>query len=252
MSYQIVYDKLSVDMGGGLFMPLILCGDNNCYQVSWNGRERRERAWYAQPGKNKLFWQSKDSWRKDCLEKVESAGCDPDKLCDHYSLDILGSANTYRSYEGLFVGAIKKSVTFEKLVNDYFVDFNVNFNGERKLANSKREFMQLINSAKGKYAPTVCVDAPETLAKTVRADLYPIKKRKKEIVKVDHYFVIDIGAGYFAGLSRNGTRYTGYKSGANKFISEKMAKAKIKYLNRKRGYLDFKVVTVDEPTQLLV
>lgn len=252
MSYQIVYDKLSVDMGDGLFMPVFLVGDNNSYTMGWNGRERRERNWYAQPGSNRKLWQSKNEWKRDCLDKVAKADCEPDKYCDHVAIDIQGTSSSYKVYEGLYVAATNKSVTFEKLVADYNVDFYIVKGDERTLVNDKDKFMELIRSM-GDYLPTIYVDAAEDVARRVRRDLYPIKRRKKELVSVDHHYVIDIaGLGYFAGLSRNGTRYTGYESGADKFASEKEVIKKVKYLKRKRGHLDFNVKRVERSAQMWV
>jgi hypothetical protein len=45
MSYEILYNKQFIKTIEGKFIPIILNGSNNCYSVSWSGRERRERNW---------------------------------------------------------------------------------------------------------------------------------------------------------------------------------------------------------------
>lgn len=46
MSYQILYRSMFVKLNDNKFIPLIETGSNNCYDIMWNGRERRERSWH--------------------------------------------------------------------------------------------------------------------------------------------------------------------------------------------------------------
>lgn len=45
MSYEILYNKQFLKTQEGKYIPIILSGSNNCYQVQWNGKERRSRKW---------------------------------------------------------------------------------------------------------------------------------------------------------------------------------------------------------------
>lgn len=45
MSYTILYRSMFVKLSDGRFIPMVEMGDNNTYDVSWNGREKRSRSW---------------------------------------------------------------------------------------------------------------------------------------------------------------------------------------------------------------
>ena len=49
MSYEIIYDKnfIKVEQENKetVYCPMIYAGSNNCYEHSYNGRERRARDW---------------------------------------------------------------------------------------------------------------------------------------------------------------------------------------------------------------
>lgn len=46
MSYTIFYRSMFVKMSDGRYIPLIESGSNNCTEITWKGRERRERSWH--------------------------------------------------------------------------------------------------------------------------------------------------------------------------------------------------------------
>lgn len=45
MSHSIYYRSMFVKLNDNKFIPLIEVGSSNCYDVTWNGRYRRERDW---------------------------------------------------------------------------------------------------------------------------------------------------------------------------------------------------------------
>lgn len=45
MSYTILYRSMFVQMSDGRYIPLVEMGDNNVYDISWNGHQRRSRSW---------------------------------------------------------------------------------------------------------------------------------------------------------------------------------------------------------------
>lgn len=46
MSYSILYRSMFVKLSDGRFIPLYESGDNNVYDVMWNGHHRRSRDWH--------------------------------------------------------------------------------------------------------------------------------------------------------------------------------------------------------------
>lgn len=45
MSYTILYRSMFVKLSDGRFIPMVEMGDNNVYDVMWNGRQKRSRSW---------------------------------------------------------------------------------------------------------------------------------------------------------------------------------------------------------------
>ena len=45
MSYSILYRSMFVKLSDGRFIPLYESGDNNVYDIMWNGRQKRSRQW---------------------------------------------------------------------------------------------------------------------------------------------------------------------------------------------------------------
>lgn len=45
MSYTILYRSMFVKVSNERYIPLYESGSNNCYDIMWNGRMRRERSW---------------------------------------------------------------------------------------------------------------------------------------------------------------------------------------------------------------
>lgn len=252
MSYTIIYDKLSVGMGDGLFMPIVLSATNKSPVARQAGRSALVKWWDIWPGKNGSLWQSKAEWKQDCSDELRSAGCDPDELCLHLGIDIQGTRNTYKNYEGLFVGAIKKSISYELLVKLFYVSFSVMVDGEYKLAKSKADFMDMVLAAGDAPVVSVMANSEADLAKLVRRHLYNQKMDEMKWVNADSYFVIDMGDGYFKRLSKGCAIYSCTEDDAAKFISEKKALAKLKDVKQKRPHLCLKVVPVNEPARFRV
>lgn len=67
MSYTILYRAMFVKMNDNKYIPLVEAGSNNCYESTWNGRQRRCRDWHQ--------WKWEDDklayTREELIEAVE-------------------------------------------------------------------------------------------------------------------------------------------------------------------------------------
>lgn len=134
MSYEIIYNKQFVKLNETEFVPIVLIGSNNCYDVLGNGRQRRERSWYSLKYvlQGKCYGtlatmlatcekerESHIESNKQQLEKYgESYGAYNDNNYGYYaSLAINGSTRrtTFGMYKGIFVDGVKKAMTVEEL-----------------------------------------------------------------------------------------------------------------------------------------
>lgn len=254
MSYDIIYDKLSVDMGDGLFMPVMLQGCNRSYEL---GSRRRARNWVVWSGVNRKVWQSKADWENDCDRSATLQGGDPDDICQGFGVSIQGTKNTYLNYKGLFVAATEKSVTFDELVEKYGAEFRVDIdeNGDWKLVKSKIEFMSLVTDYINFYnhCPGITMIAGDDTAKRMRRELYPSKTRQKEAVDVDFFYTIDTGCRcYFIKLTPKGVKYTGLSGHAKQFLTEQDATKEIERIQRKRNIPSLSVQRIDSATTFYI
>lgn len=111
MSYSILYRSLFVKVSNNRFIPLYECGDNNCYEVLWNGRMRRDRSWshfmfsYISEDKQRAlpFYTSgaiMDMVQKDvkdavyCGTKVSGKSCTDEKDIINYWKRAINRART--------------------------------------------------------------------------------------------------------------------------------------------------------------
>lgn len=171
MSIENIYDKISVRLGDGLYMPFLLHGDSRHFDIS--GRLiRKWSAWMSFTGKH---WQSADNWCADCEVELIDADCDRDMFCHKMLYDIKGTNNTFENYKGLFVRATKKAIAFEDLVGEFNVQvvaiglddngetFRVNVNTVEQL----KEAVNLPGNRAGRVWFELC-GAPHDLGKWVR------------------------------------------------------------------------------------
>jgi len=140
MSYEILYDKQFIKLADNKFVPMIYSGSNNCYDVSYNGRDRRSRSWflYGFPMVDNEPYASKEEFLKHCAdyrqsiidsniatnkrydEQGESGWKDEysdDRFGYFTSLAIGGSTHTtsYSRYKGIFTTGCRKALTIEEL-----------------------------------------------------------------------------------------------------------------------------------------
>ena len=78
MGYTIVYDRQFLKLEDGRIIPMILCGSNNCYEVMWNGKERRERYWTA------LWEQNVPAYKPEELMKKAESHCSGSEYQEHF------------------------------------------------------------------------------------------------------------------------------------------------------------------------
>jgi len=78
MSYTIVYDRQFLKLEDGRIIPMILCGANNCWETSYDGRERRERYWTA------LWEQIVPAYKPEELMKKAESYCSGGEYQEHF------------------------------------------------------------------------------------------------------------------------------------------------------------------------
>lgn len=133
MSYEILYKKYNVECGDYI-MPLICTGSNNCYEVQWNGRERRERFWginsfYGVDDKKILYTKNEialadSKMKQELIDDVRTHMKEDERKTDaeiesEDSQWWLGFRTTNRSTIKQLCGALnrtKKTIPFETFI----------------------------------------------------------------------------------------------------------------------------------------
>lgn len=114
MSYSIVYNKQFLKIDEKI-IPLVLCGDSNCYESLPNGRKRRERQWYS------LYFNSTNepiaATEKEIMKRVKSH-CGGEQYQEHFVQN--GKWIDDKGLIRFFQNGIKNAKTIEELKNDYF------------------------------------------------------------------------------------------------------------------------------------
>ena len=117
MSYEIVYNRQFLKIDGKI-VPLVLYGSNNCCEIMWNGRQRRERSWNPMYfGRNTMIAQTEEN----IMERINSC-------CDGTYEEHFVRNGKWVDDKGLikfFQNGIKNAKTIEELKEEYF------FNGMR-------------------------------------------------------------------------------------------------------------------------
>lgn len=112
MSYTIVYNRQFLKIDDKI-IPLVLYGSNNCYEIMWRGRKRRERSWNPMYlGSNKLIAITE----KELMKLVEE--CSDGTCQEHFMRN-----NKFVDDKGLirfFQNGIKNAKTIEEMKRDYY------------------------------------------------------------------------------------------------------------------------------------
>ena len=120
MSYSIYYDRAYIRVGED-FIPLVNSGSNNCFEISWNGREIAEKNWGV------LNWHRRNRVLFSLAEICEIA-----REYDEYNKEsgmIFKTRNTCfasKEFERWVINGVKSAYTVEEYMSFgncvYFVD----------------------------------------------------------------------------------------------------------------------------------
>lgn len=254
MSYEIIYDKQFIDLQDGRYVPLILCGSNNCYETTFNGRERRERGWHnfnyilkgklagtpEEMEKNAIAEKERRKQENDSRERSDWWEPFNEKQWGYWASLQIGSSTrgtTFGMYIGLFRTGCKKALTVEQL-REYGVSIEI-----YHYPYSTEEFMKKhghkpwSDTAKStEYLKVLLVKYQEHDAQAyislhgldqeklrwIRKKLFPRNKKERE--QVPEYFCLHAtGNGYISKLTARGYYYSSFKSSARKFNNRNAA-----------------------------
>lgn len=256
MSYEIIYDKQFIKVKDK-FLPFVLAGSNNCFDVNHNGRERRSRSWwcwtpdYSTGMKPMSKTEMVNACRRNLLNTIETWE-DRDKEYNkedikkrygyYTSLAINGSTHktSYKSYENIYAIGCDKAITIEELHNfhgtlvietSYYSKEALEKKGLESLyvgIRDEEHFYEVYN----KYSPIYgdllrfTLSIGEHVPKRIRREKKLIKPTINEetvLVRLDGcYTVLAPNGGYFHKNTKYGYRYS--FSTPKKFATEQDAK----------------------------
>ena len=282
MSYDLIYAKQFIKIetkSEPKFIPIVLAGSSNCYEVvarGRNGKERRSRSWFDLKSftAKSVFATEKemleniyaerqrmiDRNNERCIENPEHCDKYDDKHFGYFaSLSIGGrhtSTTTFGMYKGLITTGVKKALTVEQLkefcLGVHLSVFSTKFDKEsEEKASEINKNLGTVDTTEEllisiEYYQNLKLDF---LSLTVRLDAindkkalnrvllhyFPKKRKEKQAVTLENYFVIKTPQGYFDRMLPRGYRYLYTKYGAKVF--ETLPKAQ-KYIDKlaDKGY----------------
>lgn len=197
MSYEIVYNKQFLKIDGKI-IPLVLHGSNNCYELLYNGRQRRERKWNPfYIGSNKQISLSETD-----LMKMSESLCDGGEYQDHFMQN--GKWVDNQGLIRFFQNGIKNAKTIEELKEDYFFmgmhgyfsmwnkwDNTIENHVQIKLSDDLRKFLdaaqERIDKRMEKEEVYICL---EYYNEKFESRVKPERKAKERLTD---YFAIKVG-----------------------------------------------------------
>lgn len=276
MSYDVIFDKLSIQLSDDEFMTMVLSGCNNLVDEN----HRIVRSWCAlwphtgpverEVGDN-FPWGSLDELSKRCDDyeaatKKQVIGWgetyDPKSWWWYKALRLSNGKMSFGQYKGLFVNAAKKSITIERLLVEFHAHLKLSvrdWSGENKFEartlypQTGSDFKSMFQELCDYVGPTdpVFIEMSgcdsEFIAKKVRDACYPVEHHQERI-EVDRYWTIKAMDGYLRRLTKNGSYQISYGFPVLKYASEEEAKKKLKYYHSKRPWAGFEVEPVNRPT----
>jgi len=281
MSYEIIYDKnfLKVeDEGVEKFVPFVLTGSNNCYDMY----NRRSRSWW-----NWTYFTNGDGFAtlETMLAKTQSERVEQmererdeeysDKSWGYYTALSFGGGcrATFGQYEGIFKTGCRKAVTVEQLLeySGGYVSVSSGYYDSEKLEKfGKKPFSHSVKTSEelvAKYreaekflegtdlAPRIELGGGEDVGKTIRRRLFKKPQAEKKRIEVDHCFVVKdfTNGNYIVKATRNGYSYSSYgKDYAKKFRLESEAKRYAKKLYGKYVGRTFVVEPIEKETHFYI
>jgi hypothetical protein len=283
MSYEILYDKQFIKLDDNKFVPMIYAGSNNCYESTYNGRDRRSRSWFnfGFPMEHKKPYASLEEFMEHCKtyrqgiidrnietnkrnnDNDQSSWNDTysDATFGYYSSLAVGGSTTrtttYGSYKGIFTTGCRKALTIEELSSEgisvSISSYGANQDGLEDFYETPKnadEFISMYNEAKERFKGTkisVSINlhgASENTMKWLRKKRFPRVRKAKKLIEVDSFYTILARNGsYLVKKLKYGYKYTYYPY--LKYRTEKEAERRAK---RSGGV----VKKINEKTKLTV
>lgn len=285
MSYSIIYGAQFIkgtNNGTEVFFPIVLIGDNNCYEVTRSGRKRsrdfRNLTYYVGGkffGTKETILQGVENSRISCIESNKSYLLNnPD--WDNYSDASYGwfasiamagkhtAQTSFQTFKNVFSNGIKHALTVEELIavnvqpkiyTSHYANKKLKEVGLEPLdlkPKTTAQLFQMLESAN--IYKTNGIDVyldfrgDEETLKRIKQTYYPAtKKVNKEPKKVTEYHSILFDNGYyFNKLTSRHLQFNYSKEVSKKFTTKAQAQKVVDKLN---GRFSTKVVEI-QTTQL--
>lgn len=279
MSYSIIYDKQFIKLPNGKFVPMILAGDNNVYEVTSGRKGRRARDWnnysYALKGKKygslEEMLANSEEQRKSSYEREVSyrKANDEEPITEKDYNDRFGwftalamgskhtSATTYSMYVSLFKTGVKKALTIEQLKEvgiscnvhtSYFGLDEMRAEGVEPFtlyAQTSQELLDIIDAKEAELSGKktnfyISISANERSMKMLRTKYFPTTKKTAKVIDPNDYYVLQNESGYFVKNTKFGYQYQYYEGGrVKRFESDKAAQSMLKRI--KGSYHGFQI-----------
>jgi len=249
MSYTIVYDRQFIKLEDGRIIPMILCGSNNCWQTTWNGKERRERYWTP-------YWeQTVPAYTpEDLIKRVESY-CGGEYQ-EHFMRG--GKWVDDAAFLRFFQNGIKQAKTIKELADERIHTAAVRacMSIWRKTADNEdcgqkhttecdrhlRSDGEIVDFLKESDERLKNKSPDETVYICLKYyDNVPLPKPKRthkpKTRLTGEYYVVAFGSGsYVTGITKGYLHHSPYISAAKQFGSEQEAEKWIKQRNLKTRF----------------
>lgn len=254
MSTHLIYDRLSVEVDTGVFMTLVLSGDNNTYGFD----DRLERSWSLMVIDDGLPFDTLDGWAvriDECIERRKKRGYKSFNCYKYKSRPM-----SFGMMRGMYLNAAKSSITLDQLVRHSVGGFKLapssfdceKYGVEHKSHHLKTgdDFVQVYGDLSAHYGfhnidLYAELDCGDDFAVRVRKVFYPVQKER---YTQDHYFEIKVDGVYFHKLTRTGLLFFHSRCpSAYRAPTRGRAVAQMKRIVKKFNNVDIEVNKVCEP-----
>jgi len=268
---------------------MTLAGANNCTEMTWKGRERRERSWSGWFWSDGIFFseaQMLGLTEKRLLEVMNNYK-DEDKTVEQFKSNYggwvglsIGGANgtgltSFAKYQNIFKTGCKKALTVEQLadggvsvwIGTPYVYGGIEekyglkqFELKAKSGENLVELYELMEEyIKGtELLPTIRFTGMYDETPTrLRKKFFPRVRKEKKLVTVPFQFAIEIfkdgnRLGRLQRFTRGGSFNYHYSGGGKRYNTEAEANRRAKIANGKRGDCEFKVEKVEQERSVWV
>ncbi len=237
MSYTILYRSMFVKVSSERYIPLYESGSNNCYDVMWNGRMRRERSWshYYPCGlrgdrKALPFFDARELtslFEKDlddavyCGLTVSGIRCTEKKDLMNYWQRAIKRAKTFEELKAASIDLKVTDVNYGPEAEHY----SCNVSNEEELIKAWQECLAKCGNASVK--PTTDV------SDFWYRQLYP--KQPKVVKKHNAGYVVTINSSYISRVTPRKFHYTPYAEYAHVYPQHSTAD-KLQQRIQRAGY----------------